>query len=56
MLDRYTCECMVSIINIINGIKEPTSWCSTSKILIFGRYVKVRESCIPVLLFGSIPL
>ena len=38
---------MVSIININNGIKEPTHGyqnCNTSQILIFGGYVKVRES------------
>ena len=38
---------MVSIININNGIEEPTcgyQTCNTSQILIFGGYVKVRES------------
>ena len=47
MLDQYIGECMVSIININDGIKEPT-WeyqiCNTSQKLIFGGYVKVRES------------
>ena len=40
-------ECMVSIINIKNGIKELTRRyqnCNTSQILLFGGYVKVRES------------
>ena len=41
MLDRYIGEYMVSIININNGIKEPTGGCSTNKTLIFGGYVKV---------------
>ena len=38
---------MVSIININNGIKEPTSGYQnyiTTQILIFGGHVKVRES------------
>ena len=38
---------MVSIINILNGIKEPTyryQNCNTTQILIFGEYVEVRES------------
>ena len=38
---------MVSIINIFNGIKEPTRGhqdCNPSQILIFGVYVNVRES------------
>ena len=38
---------MVSLINTINGIKEPTHGyqnCNTSQILIFGGYVDVRES------------
>ena len=37
----------VSIINISNDIKEPTHGyqnCHTTQILIFGGYVKVRES------------
>ena len=40
-------ECMVSITNINNGIKEPTCQylnCNSDHILIFGGYVKVRES------------
>ena len=47
MLDWYIVECMVSIININNGIKEPTRGiqnCSTSQIMIFGGYVKVQKS------------
>ena len=38
---------METIININNVIKEPTRGyenCNTSQILIFGGYVKVRES------------
>ena len=38
---------MVLLININNGIKEPTrgyQYCKSSQILIFGGYVKVRES------------
>ena len=40
-------ECTVSIININNDIKESTCGyqnCRTCQILIFGGYVKVRES------------
>ena len=47
MLDQYIGECTVVIININNGKKEPTCGyqnCNTSQILIFGGYVKVRES------------
>ena len=47
MLDRYIGECMISIIRINNGIKEPIRGyqnCNTNQILIFGGYVKVRES------------
>jgi hypothetical protein len=47
MLDQYTGECMASIMNINNGIKEPTRRyqnCNTNQTLIFGSYVKVRES------------
>ena len=43
----YLGECMETIININNVIKEPTRGyenCNTSQILIFGGYVKVRES------------
>ena len=46
MLDRNIGECMVSIINISNGIKEPTCGhqnCDTEQMLIFGGYVKVTE-------------
>ena len=49
---------MVSIININNGIKEPTCGyqnCNTSEILIFGGYAKVRECLYTKLLFGSVP-
>ena len=37
---------MVSIININNGIKEPTPGyqnCNTNQILMFGGYVQMRE-------------
>ena len=47
VLDWYIDECMVSIMNIDNGFKEPTRGYqnyNTSQILIFGGYVKVRES------------
>ena len=47
MLDQYIGECMVSIFNINNGIKEPTRGyqnCNISHILIFCGYVMVRES------------
>ena len=42
----YTYECMISIMNINNGIKE--SRCAyqnynTSQIFIFGGYIKVRK-------------
>ena len=46
---------MVVIINISNGKKEPTHGyqnCNTSQILIFGGYLKVRESlCTQVLIW-----
>ena len=38
---------MASLININNGIKEPTCGyqnCKSCQILIFGGYIKVRES------------
>ena len=41
------CECVLSKTNINNGIKELTrgyQFCDTSQILIFGGYVKGRES------------
>ena len=47
MLDRYIGECMVLMININNDIKKPTRVyqnCNTSQILIFGGYLKVKES------------
>ena len=47
MLDLYIGECVVSIININDGIKEPTHGyqnCNISQILIFDGYVKMRES------------
>jgi hypothetical protein len=47
MLDQYISECMVIIININNCINEPTHGyqnCNTSQILIFGGYLKVKES------------
>ena len=39
-------DCMISIINLKNDIKETTCGhqnCHTSQILIFGGYVKARE-------------
>ena len=47
MLHQYIGECMVSIINTNNGIKEPTSGyqnCLTIQMLIFGGHLKMRES------------
>ena len=47
MLDRYKGACMVSIININNGLKEPTHGYqnyNTGQILIFGGYVNMRKS------------
>ena len=41
----YIGECMVSLININSGIKEPTygyQICNTTQMLTFGGYVKVR--------------
>jgi hypothetical protein len=58
MLDQYIGECMESIININNDAKEPTCGyqnCYLSRIVIFGGYVKVRESLYAQLLFGSVP-
>ena len=46
MLDQSKGGCMISIININNGIKEPTQGyqnCNTNQITIFGWYVRVRE-------------
>ena len=46
MLDRYIVECMVSMININNGIKEHIRGyrnCNPNQILIYGGYVKMRE-------------
>ena len=46
-LDWYIGECMVSITDINNGIKEPTRGyqnCIASQILIYGGYLKFRES------------
>jgi len=46
MLDRYIGECMVSIYNIKNGIKNlPDRYpdCNTSQILIFDGYHKMKE-------------
>ena len=60
MLDQYTSQCMVSIVNIDNGIKEPTGGycnCNTNQILIFGGYVKVRNFLYTqIIIFGSIPI
>ena len=47
MLVSYAGECIVSITNINNGVKEPTHGypnCNISRILTFGGYVSVRES------------
>ena len=47
MLVWYIGKCMESLINIDNGIQEPTHGyqnCNTSQILIFGGYFKVRQS------------
>ena len=47
MLNHYIEECVGSIININNGIKEPSRGyqnCITNQILIVSGYVKVRES------------
>ena len=55
----YIDECMVSIININNGIVEPTCGyqnCIASQIVIFSEYVKVRESLYTELLYESIPI
>ena len=44
MLDQYIGECMVSITNVNNIIKEPTlryQDCNTSKILIFFEYLRI---------------
>lgn len=53
----YIGECMVSLININYGIKEPTHGyhnCNPNRIFIFGEYFKVRKSWKPKLLFWSI--
>ena len=45
--NRLRCECVVSIININNGIKEPTCEYqnyNTNHILKFGMYLKVVTS------------
>ena len=47
MLNWHTCECMLSIININNGIKEFANGCqncNTNQIFIVDGYVKMRES------------
>ena len=48
MLDQYIDdECVVSIISIDNGVKEPTRGyqnCNTNQILIFDKYVEVKKS------------
>ena len=46
MLDQYIRKCMVSIINIDNGITKHTHGyqnCNTCQVLMLGGYVKVRE-------------
>ena len=54
MLDWYVVVCMVSIININNGIKATCGIqnCSTSQILIFGGYVKVQKSLSTQVIIG----
>ena len=52
-------KCTVSIINIFNGIKEPTRGhqnCNPSQILDFGGYVKVRESLYTRVIIGVITI
>lgn len=49
MLDWYDIidECIISVINVDNGMKEPTrgyEYYYTNQILIFGEYLKVKES------------
>ena len=47
MLVWYTCECMVLLINMTYGIKEPSHGhqnFNTSLKLICGRYVNIRKS------------
>ena len=47
MLVLYVSECVVSIMNINNDIEELTGGhqnCNTGQILIFGWYVKGKES------------
>ena len=47
MLHQYIGECVVTIINTDNGIKEPTSGyqnCLNIQMLIFGGYLKIRDS------------
>ena len=44
MLDQYRGECMVSIININNGINNGYQNYNTCQMFIFGGHVKVRES------------
>ena len=56
MLDRIIGECMVSIINIIMVSKNlyvGIKLVIPIKLLILGGYIKVKEFCIPKLLFGS---
>lgn len=56
MLDQYKCVGMVLIINF-NNITYPAGIkIATSQILLFGGYLKARESFYTQLLFGSIPL
>ena len=55
MLDKSRGECMISINNINNGVKEPTCLyqnCHTNQILIVSGYVKVRESLYTRVIIG----
>ena len=55
MLDQYIGECMISTININNGIREPTMGI---KFVILVKYLvgmsRLENICIPKLLFRSI--
>ena len=52
MLVWYIGECMLSITNVNNDIKEPTCGfqnCTTNPLLIVGEYAKVRQSLYNIL-------
>ena len=58
LLDRCIGECMISIININDGIKELSQGyqiCNTNQISIFDGYLYAKESLNIRLLFGLIP-